>query len=179
MEIKRAWAMPNKQTFSIKPIKELILKYVGANKQLRIIDPFANSCCLEEEIKQHGHKYISNDIDTQFQTDFHLDAGEFLCMQDSNSADIVLFDPPYSPRQVSECYKRLEKTVTQYDTSSAYYSDFKKQIARVIKPSGVCISCGWNTNGIGKQNGFEIIEVLIVAHGGAHNDTLVVVERKV
>lgn len=27
-------------------------------------------------------------------------------------------------------------------------------------------------------NGFEIIEILLVAHGGMHNDTIVTVERK-
>lgn len=32
--------------------------------------------------------------------------------------------------------------------------------------------------GIGKKNGFEIIEILLVAHGGMHNDTIVTVERK-
>ena len=43
---------------------------------------------------------------------------------------------------------------------------------------GIVISCGWNTQGMGKQNGFEIIEILLVCHGGAHNDTIVTVERK-
>jgi hypothetical protein len=31
---------------------------------------------------------------------------------------------------------------------------------------------------MGKNRGFEIVEILIVAHGGHHNDTLVTVERK-
>lgn len=30
----------------------------------------------------------------------------------------------------------------------------------------------------GKKYGFEIIEVLDVAHGSMHNDTLVTIERK-
>ena len=33
-------------------------------------------------------------------------------------------------------------------------------------------------NGIGKTKGFEILEILTVAHGGQHNDTLVTVEIK-
>lgn len=32
MEIKREWAMPNKNTFSIKPIKEFILDEIGNNQ---------------------------------------------------------------------------------------------------------------------------------------------------
>jgi len=39
------------------------------------------------------------------------------------------------------------------------------------------ISFGWNSGGIGKTNGFEILEILLVAHG-AHNDTICTVERK-
>ena len=37
---------------------------------------------------------------------------------------------------------------------------------------------GEEQGGIGKQYGFEIIEILLVAHGGWHNDTIVTVERK-
>lgn len=95
------------------------------------------------------------------------------------SVDMVLYDPPYSSRQVSECYKKLGKTVTMKDTQSSYFTKFKKEIARIMKKNGICISCGWNSNGIGKSLGFEIVELKVLAHGGAHNDTLVTVERKI
>lgn len=55
----------------------------------------------------------------------------------------------------------------------------KSYISKMIIEDGYAISCGWNTNGFGKKNGFEIIEILLVAHGGAHNDTIVTVEKKV
>jgi len=42
---------------------------------------------------------------------------------------------------------------------------------------GYC--CGWDSNGFGKNRGFELIELLLVCHGGRHNDTIVTVERKV
>ena len=174
MKIKREWAMPNSKTFKIKPIKELIKRYVK-NSDL-VIDPFANEYSIKNEIicKQ----YISNDIDTSFDTDYHLEAQEFMKLFDDNSVDVVLFDPPYSGRQVSECYKKLNKTVTMNDTNSGYFTKFKKEIARILKPNGICITCCRNTNGIGKKYGFEIIEVLDVAHGSMHNDTLVTVELK-
>ena len=60
-----------------------------------------------------------------------------------------------------------------------YWSECKNEIARITKIGGKVISCGWNTNGIGKGRGFEIEKILIVAHGGSKNDTLCVVERKV
>lgn len=36
----------------------------------------------------------------------------------------------------------------------------------------------WNSGGFGKNLGFEMIEILLVPHGGHHNDTIVTVERK-
>ena len=105
MIINRVWAMPSKNTFQIKPIKELINKYIFGT----IIDPFANNNKIAT---------ITNDLDTQYDTDYHLDAIDFLKNFDDDSVDCVLYDPPYSPRQVSECYKKLGKTVdfttTQY-----------------------------------------------------------------
>jgi hypothetical protein len=47
-----------------------------------------------------------------------------------------------------------------------------------MKPNGICISFGWSSNGIGLKRGFEIVEILLVAHGGNHNDTMCVVEQK-
>ena len=37
---------------------------------------------------------------------------------------------------------------------------------------------GWNSIGMGKSRGYEIVEILMVCHGRAHNDTLCVVDRK-
>ena len=62
-------------------------------------------------------------------------------------------------------------------TQATYWSNQKKEISRLVKPNGIVITCSWNSNGIGKSYGFELIEVLLVAHGGWHNDTIVTVER--
>ncbi len=166
MVINRIWAMTNHLTFSIKPIKELIGRYLNGGV---IIDPFAN----ESELAT-----ITNDLDPAMNTDYHLDAIDFLRLMKDKSVDAVLYDPPYSPRQVSECYKKLGKTVNMATTQSSYWGDQKKEIARIVKPNGIVISCGWNSGGIGTTNGFEIIEILIVPHGGWHNDTIVTVEKK-
>ncbi len=47
-----------------------------------------------------------------------------------------------------------------------------------LKNHGIVICCGWNSNGIGKIKGFKILEILIVAHGGSKNDTIITVEQK-
>ena len=172
MKINRVWAMPNKHTFDIKPIKELIWSYAEGTRlsQEHIIDPFAN----KNEIAT-----ITNDLDTQYDTDYHMDALDFLKIFDDKSIEMVLYDPPYSPRQVSECYKKLDMTVNMQTTQSSYWGNQKKEIARLIKYGGYVITCGWNSGGIGKTKGFEIVEILLVAHGGWHNDTIVTVERKI
>lgn len=165
MQINRVWQMPNSRTFQIKPIRAIIEKYARG----KIIDPFANSNKLAT---------VTNDLDEQYDTDYHMDALDFLAMFENESVDTVLYDPPYSPRQVAECYKQLGKTVNMQTTQAGYWGNQKAEIARIIKPGGVVITCGWNSGGIGKKHGFEIVEILLVAHGGWHNDTIVVVERK-
>lgn len=134
-----------------------------------IIDPFANESSLAT---------ITNDLDWQYHTDYHLDAADFLSMFADNTVDTVLYDPPYSARQVSECYKRLHKTVNMQTTQASYWSQQKAEIGRIVKKGGIAITCGWNSGGIGKKYGFEIVEILLVPHGGWHNDTIVTVERK-
>lgn len=134
-----------------------------------IIDPFANNSKIAT---------VTNDLNPDFNTDFHMDAFDFLKMFDNNSIDVVLYDPPYSTRQVSESYKNIGKEVTALDTSANWRKKHLDEIQRILKPNGIAICFGWNTNGVGKTRGFEMVEVLIVAHGGSHNDTLCTVEIK-
>ena len=158
--------MPNSNTFEIRPIKELIDKYTYG----LVIDPFANKNKLAN---------ITNDLDEQYDTDYHMDALDFLKKFDGNSVDCVLYDPPYSVRQVSEVYRKLGHSVNMETTQASYWSKQKKEIGRIVNKNGIVISCGWNSGGIGKKYGFEILEILLVPHGGAHNDTIVTVERKI
>lgn len=168
IKITRAWHMPNKNTFSIKPIKEFIMKNVFEGQI--IIDPFANSNKIAT---------ITNDLNPEYETNYNLDALDFLKLFDDNSVDLVLYDPPYSTRQVSECYKRFDMTVNMETTQATYWTKQKKEIARIVKPNGYVMSFSWNSGGIGKKLGFEIQEILLVAHGGWHNDTICVLDKKV
>lgn len=175
MEINRVWAMPNKNTFDIKPIKELINKYVLMFEHSSdvydyvSIDPFANKNRIAK---------ITNDLDTQYDTTYNIDALDFLKQFDESSVDLILFDPPYSPRQVSESYKKLGMSVNMQTTQSSFWGNMKKEVGRVANNNSIVISFGWNSGGMGKSNGFEIIEILLVPHGGNHNDTIITVERK-
>lgn len=171
--INRVWAMPNKNTFKIKPINDLVAQQFVRTCLLkgRTIDPFCNDSPFKE-------KCFSNDIDPSIKADSHLDALDFLKGIESNSCKLVLFDPPYSPRQVSECYNKHYMTVNMKTTQSSFWSNLKQEITRVTINNGIVVTCGWNSGGIGESYGFEIIEILMVPHGGWHNDTIVTVERK-
>ena len=165
--ITREWAMPNPNTFSIHPIRRLISRAIyGAAV---VVDPFA---------RNNAFATISNDLDKTCDTTYHMEATDFLRMLPDDTADVVLYDPPYSARQIAECYKRLGRSVSWRDTTSAYWCEQKKEIARIVKPGGLCLTFAWNSGGIGQSLGFEIEEILLVAHGGWHNDTIATVERK-
>jgi len=174
MIMERKWSMPNGKTFTIKPIRELIESELVEGI---VIDPFANEASIKK-VMTNKQKYISNDLDTIYNTDYHLDALDFLKMFEDNSVDMVLYDPPYSPRQVSECYTSLKKTVNMQTTQSSYWGNQKKEIARILVPNGKVITFGWNSGGIGKTKGLEISKLLLVPHGGWHNDTICTVEIK-
>jgi len=168
MIIDRVWAMPNSETFKIKPIAELLQGEMG--KDVMWVDPFAG---------WNSPAFYTNDIDPDTPTDHHLDALDYLKLFGDEAVSGVLFDPPYSPRQVAECYKALGKTVNMKTTQSSYWAKLKREIARIVKLNGKCISFSWNSGGIGKSYGFEIKRILLVPHGGWHNDTIVTIERKI
>lgn len=166
-KFERVWAMPSKWTFTIKPIKSLLDEYTNEGVW---IDPFAG---------RNSPASITNDLNPDAKATYNLDALDFLHGLKNNSADGVLFDPPYSVRQLAECYKSVGIAVTQETTRPNFWTNIKVEIARVLKPGGVVISFGWNSGGVGKTLGMELERVLLVPHGGIHHDTIVTVERKV
>jgi hypothetical protein len=126
IQFSRQWAMPNKNTFEIKPIKELLDEEIDSN--LMWIDPFAN---------KNKRASITNDLNPEFNTNYHLDALDFLKIFEDNSVDGVLFDPPFSPRQCSECYKQFGIDVTRETTQSSFWSNLKNEIKRITKIDGL------------------------------------------
>ena len=170
MIFTRHWAMPNHNTFSIPPIRDIVNKYLFVSKVS--IDPFARNARLAT---------YTNDLSPDTSAEFHMDAEEFLKLMAERgvSADLVLFDPPYSPRQISECYKSIGREVGMAATQNGkLYKRVRDMIVPVLAPGAIVLSFGWNSAGMGKERAFEQIEIMLVCHGSAHNDTIVVVEKK-
>lgn len=158
--------MPNHNTFSVPPIGDFVKRYLAESKVS--IDPF----CGEKRWATYN-----NDLERD-----KMDAETFLNILAANKtkADLVLFDPPYSPRQISECYKSIGMEVGMKETQSALlYQRVRNAIIPVLAESAIVLSFGWNTVGMGKKHGFEQIEIMLCCHGGAHNDTICLAERRI
>lgn len=168
MEIHRVWAMPNANTFEVKPIGEFVKKYLENSKYS--VDPFA---------RNNEFATVRNDLNTTTSATHHMDALDFLgyMKETGKSFDLGIFDPPYSPRQISEVYQQIGRKTTSQDTSKSWGS-WRDALAVLIESKGVVLSFGWNSCGMGMKRGFEIVEILMVCHGGNHNDTICVAETK-
>lgn len=166
MIFSRTWAMPNRHTFSIPPIGEFVKRYLS--QAIVSVDPFSG----DKQWATHNNDLAHGGVDAE----------EFLntLNRENVVSDLVIFDPPYSPRQVSECYKSIGLKVGMKDTQNAVlYQRVRNAITPILSRRAIILSFGWNTVGMGKSRGFEIIEIMLCCHGGAHNDTICLAERRV
>jgi len=163
MKFNRKFGMPHHKTFRIKPINELLDRYVHHGKWL---DPFANETRLNDKI-------ITNDLNPAYKTDFNLDFRKFLSKYHNEIIKGILLDPPYSPRQIKEHYVNAGFKLT-YDDSHGLYQHAWELIIQ-IKPEYV-IQFGWHSNG--RKEYYKVIEILLVTHGGNHYDTIVSVHKR-
>lgn len=181
MEFEYHWCMPSGDTFSMKPIANLLeLMYMGLSDGAVIIDPFARNYMLPEK---HSNRlaYLSNDLNKDTSAMFHMDSVAFLQMieREGLKADLVLFDPPYSPRQMKELYDSVGLSMGQRGAQRcASWKEERDIIAQIIKPKGIIMSFGWNSMGMGKNRGFEKKHLMLLTHGAAHNDTICLTEQK-
>lgn len=163
--IERKWAMPNRWTFKIKPIADLLREEMDGGIW---VDPFAG---------EHSPANITNDLNPERPTMYHMDAIDFLRTFEDDSVDGVLYDPPYSQRQVKECYDGIQGGL-KWDGRMTFWSESKNEVARIVKSTGKVICFGWNSMGLGEKRGFKMQRILLVPHGGSRNDTICTVEVK-
>jgi hypothetical protein len=163
--------MPAADTFDCEPIGQWVKGYLLRSKLS--LDPFA---------RNKRWFTFTNDINPNTAADYHMDAEVFLnhLASEGKKVDLAIMDPPYSPRQIAECYQEIGKKVTMTDTQSAtLYQRVRNALVPILSPNAIVLSFGWNTVGMGKDRGFEMEDVMLVCHGGAHNDTICIAERLV
>jgi len=166
LKFTRAWAMPTADTFDCPPIGEFVHRYLKGVS----VDPFA---------RNKRWATYTNDLDPNTAAEHHMDAEKFLAMlyRKGVVADVILLDPPYSPRQISECYAAAGLKAGMKDTqNAALYARVRAAAKRLCKVGTMVLSFGWNSCGMGGDL-FERTEILLVAHGAAHNDTICMAEE--
>jgi hypothetical protein len=167
----REWAMPSSDTFDVPPIAGFVKRYLIKSKVS--IDPFA---------RNKRWATYTNDLNPETSAEHHLEAGEFLKHLASLSvvADLFIFDPPYSPRQLKECYDNIGKKMQMEDGQTARLRAIWRNCAMpILSKEATVLSFGWNSVGFGKKYGFEIVEILLVCHGADHNDTICIAEKRI
>ncbi len=170
MLFSREWSMPTADTFSAEPIGRFVQRYLAESSVS--VDPFA---------RNNQWATYRNDLNPATAAEFHMPAVDFLAMLAARGilCDLALFDPPYSPRQIKDCYSTMGLVCEQTDTQSAKLcADVRDVLSSILLPNAIVLSFGWNSVGMGKKHGFEIIEAMLVCHGGAHNDTICIAERR-
>lgn len=166
MRVWREWAMPSADTFNVLPIAAFVGRWASGV----IVDPFARNSTIG------SHR---NDLSPTSAAEYHMDAIAFLNMMAERGveADCVLFDPPYSPRQIAECYAEAGLVPNMQDTQSGRFKKaVRRAIKRLVRPGGTVLSFGWNSVGMGPE--FDTEEIMLVCHGGDHNDTICMAQRR-
>src|SRR5512146_2165146 len=107
MKFSREWAMPSADTFDCKPIQQFVVRHINGVS----VDPFARN----KRWATH-----TNDLNPATDAEYHMDAEDFLNMLSELGvvADTIILDPPYSPRQISECYAAAGLRATMKDTQN-------------------------------------------------------------
>lgn len=162
--------MPSADTFSILPIGNMVQRYLNSAKIS--CDPFS---------RNKRWATYTNDLNPNTEAEYHMDTCVFLNMlaMQGVKCDLAIIDPPYSPRQISECYKEAGIKCGMKETQNAsLYARVKNAISQVLTDDAIVLSFGWNSVGMGLKHGFNQIEIMLVCHGGAHNDTICVAEQK-
>lgn len=153
----------SKSKYYVKGFNKALLKTKDLEGE--IIDPFSRNC-------KWGT--IRNDMDPSIKTvQYNLESLDFMKLMKTNSAKIVLFDPPFSSSQ-SKKYEIGDTNL--YSTGDGRIGKLCKEIERVLKPGGIMVKLGYNSSRPTKN--FDLLELMIVNFGGTRNDVILSIWRK-
>lgn len=147
----------NRYTFKVRNIRE----WVEAECEDKVLNLFAGKTMLNID-------EVRNDLDTEAEADYHMDALEFVESWEGEKFNTVLLDPPYSYRKSMEMYGGRK---------ASPFRKMKDALVYIIKPQGKIITFGYHSNVMGKGRGFEVEKIALFSHGGAIHDTIASVER--
>lgn len=147
---------PKRYTFEQPKLKRWIEKRCKG----RVLNLFAGKVKLEVN-------EVRVDINEDMPADYHMDAYEFVKTYKGEKFDTVILDPPYSLRKSMEKY---------HGKVFGKFQKLKKILPRIMNDKCIVISLGYSSSSMSK--GFIKKEICLVCHGGAHHDTVILVEEK-
>ena len=130
----------------------------------KICDPFARDCTLAAP--------YTNDINCNTKAKSHFDALEYVQSLPSEYFDTIIFDPPFSNIQAERKYGE----VSNIYTVPGYVNELMREFFRIIKPDGIVIKFGYNSNR--NHNCFDMVDLYLVQFGGNRNDVIVTILQK-
>lgn len=151
-----------KYTFEMRKLKNWTIQ----NCKGKVLNLFAGKTLLK------GVDETRVDLQDYMPAHYHMDALAFVLMAKEKGMmfDTVIFDPPYNLRKSREKYMGI------------YTSELRRiktELPNIMNMGGTIICYGYDTTGMGRQRGFELIKICIVNHSGDHNDTLCTIEKKI
>jgi len=153
---------PKRYTFEMPKL----YKWTIQNCRGKVLNLFAGKTILK------GIDEIRVDLNKDMPSDFCMDAYDFVLMAKGLGwkYDTIILDPPYNLRKSREKYNGIYTSVLR---------KIKTQLPYILNDNGLIISYGYDTTGMGKKRGFELIHICIINHSGGHNDTLSIIEKKI
>jgi hypothetical protein len=153
---------PKKYTFEMPKL----LTWTIQNCNGKTLNLFAGKTLL------NGVDETRIDLNKDVPAHYYMDAYEFVLMAKQNGwkYDTVIFDPPYNLRKSREKY---------FGVYTSELRKIKTVLPEIINIGGTVISYGYDSVGMGRTRGFVKVHVCLVCHGGDHNDTICLIEKKV
>ena len=171
--------------FENKHIRKIIDRAINrlniAMQQMPLIcDPFARDSYLKE-----NPNIITNDLNPDFECDYNMECNDFAEMlmdtflNTSFEIDLLVFDPPYSLRQLKDHYDAIGKNLELWQTQNQW-GRAKNAYAELMPVGSYAICLGWHSHGMGRKRGFDKVAVHYFEQAGHFDryDLCVTVEQK-
>mgnify|MGYP002866621441 CR=1 FL=1 len=160
MEIIHLRTPLNKYTFKSRTIRAWVESHC---KGKMVLNLFAGQTILS------GCSEIRNDVDVTMNSNYHMDALDFVTTWKGHTFDVIILDPPYAYRKSMEMYNGHK---------NSRFNEVKNNLTPILKSNGRVITFGYHSVSMGMIRGFSISEILLMSHGGAIHDTIATVEQR-
>lgn len=150
----------DKYTLQVEKIKNWVEQYL--ENRGRVLDACAGKTKIDHE------PLVRNDVSKEHKQDTNINVQEISTAFPDEHFDAIVYDPPFGPEQAKE-----------YPAASypGYGKDIKRELDRVLKPSGIVIQLGWTGMGMPPST-YERIGVGIINTLGNRRDYLGLVDQK-